>query len=893
MSFFLGGGNKSKPQFTGLSVQTSTNALPITLGWGQNRVAPNIIWQGDFQAHKQKQGKGGGKSVTTYTYSASFQLGLCWGEIHDVVTIWKDKSKMNAATTPNIIGKLKGGSAWAFFKGTTPQDPWGYMTTKHPDEALGYPGIAHADIANYDLGQTNTLGQHSFEIQALRWNTAKGGATGALDADPALILTDYLTDPVFGVGFDLDVISNLYSTGDATTTGDGTFQTYCRAMGFGLSPFLTEQKEATDTIERWAMLCNSAVTWNGYQLKFFPWGAATVTANGVTYVPNFPVRYTLTDKDFTADSQTDPVQMTRVDPADAYNSLSMIISNRANEYNELPVPWRDQGLVDQFGLRKDENLIAHEITEQAMAEIVVALIGQRKAYVRNSFSFKLPVKFCLLEPMDVLTLVDRKFGTFNVILREVVENDDGDLELVADEYNESVSTPGSNVAQGVTNTPQNTAVESGPANPPIIFEPPSILTQGQPQVWVGLSGGDGTTFDPNWGGAIVWLSTDNSQYVEIGTITDVARMGKLTANLADYIGTNPDTTNTLKVSLLMSGGELESEASAFDAANGSNACYVDGEFISFEVPTLTGSYAYDLTTLYRGLYGSTVDAHLTDSEFLFLDDAVFKYTLPPEYIGKTLYLKFQSQNIYDLTSEVLSDLPYYTFTPDGAAFGTGAGGVPSTPTGLAGSAGSVFAKLTWTANSANDNVTGYEVWRATGSGASFGSATKIATVGPSATEYVDASAQALTAYTYFLVAINDIGPSTNTTGINLTPSDSTAPTAFGFAFQWPDPTVSKPIAYFDSPIAWNLPSGIPNSQGSIGDSPTNNASAPTAQTDFDIQSPPGTSIGTMRFAASSLTATFIFASAQSIPLGQAVAIVAPSNLNSLRGMVYGSIRGTK
>lgn len=893
MSFFFGSGNKSKPQFTGLSVQTSTNAVPITLGWGQNRVAPNIMWQGDFQAHKHKQGKGGGKSVTTYTYSASFQLGLCWGEIHDVVTIWKDKSKMNAATTPNVISKLKSGSAWAFFKGTTPQDPWGYMVTAHPDQALGYPGIAHADIANYDLGQTNTLGQHSFEIQALRWNTAKGGATGALDADPALIITDFLSDPVFGVGFDVDVIANLYSTPAATTTGDSAFQTYCRAMGFGMSPFLTEQNEASKTIERWATLCNSAVTWNGYELKFFPWGASTVTGNGVTYIPDFPIRYVITDADFTADSQVDPVLLNRVDPADAFNSLSLIISNRANEYNELPVPWRDQGLVDQFGLRKDENLVAHEITELAMAEVVVALIGQRKAYIRNSFTFKLPISYCLLEPMDVVTLVDRKFGTFNVILREVVENDEGDMELVADEYIEAVSTPSPNVSQGVTNTPQNTAVESGPANEPIIFEPPSSLTNGEAQVWVALSGGDGTTFDPNWGGAIVWLSTDNAQYVEIGTITDVSRMGKLTATLPTYGGTNPDTVNTLKIDLSMSGGELESEASAFDASNGSNLCYVDGEYISFEVPTLTGSYAYDLDNLYRGMSGSTIGAHSSGTDFAFLDDAIFKYTLPPEYIGQTLYLKFQSQNIFDLTSEALSDVPYYTFTPTGAAFGTGTGGAPSMPTGLAGSAGSVFAKLTWSANSANDNVTGYEIWRATGSGAAFGTATKIATVGPSALEYTDASAQALTAYTYFLVAVNQIGPSTNTAGINLTPSDSTAPTAFGFAFQWPEPTGSKPIAYFDSPIAWNMPSGIPNSQGSIGDSPSNNAVAPSAQTDFDIQSPPGTSIGTMRFAASSLTATFIFATAQAIPLGQAVAIVAPSNLNGLKGMVYGSIRGTK
>lgn len=893
MSFFAGGGNKAKPQFTGLSVQTSTNALPIVIGWGQNRLSPNIIWQGDFKAHKQKQGKGGGKSVTTYTYSASFQLGLCWGEIHDIVTMWKDKSKTNMATNPGIVAKGKAGGGWALFKGTTPQSPWGYMTTAHPDEALGYPGIAHVDISNYDLGQTNTLGQHSFEIQALRWDTAKGGAASALDADPALILTDFLADPTFGLGFDPAVIANLYSTGDAPTTGDSAFQTYCQAMGFGLSPFLTEQNDANETIERWAMLCNSAVTWNGYQLKFFPWGANEVTANGVTYLPDFPVRYILTDADFTADSQSDPVLMNRVDPADAFNSLSMIISNRANEYNELPVPYRDQGLVDQYGLRKDENLVAHEVTELSMAEIVVDLIGQRKAYVRNTFSFKLPVKFCRLEPMDVVTLVDRRFGTFNVILQEVVETDEGDLELSAAEYIASVSQPGTNIAQGMTNTPQNTAVESGPANDPVIFEPPSSLTDGSPQIWVALSGGDGVVADPNWGGAIVWLSTDDTQYIQIGTITEVSRMGILSADLATYVGVNPDTTHTLSVDLSMSAGELELEASPFDASTGSNLCYVDGEFISFEVPTLTSSYEYDLTNLYRGMSGSTVGAHLTGTDFVFLDDAIFKYSLPPEYIGIPLYLKFQSQNIFDLTSEELADVPSYMFSPDGAAFGTGAGGVPSMPPSLAGSVGSTYAKLTWAANSVNDNVTGYEVWRAPGSGAAFGTASKVATTAPSATEYTDAAVEGTSPYTYFLVALNLIGPSTNTAGVNLTPAASTIAVPFGFAFQKGSLVASKPIAFFDTPIAWTIPSGAPNSQGTIGDNDTATATAPSAQTDFDIQSPVGSSIGTMRFASSSLTATFIMASSHAIPIGQPVAIIAPANLNGITGTLYGSIKGTR
>ena len=762
MSLFFGGGSKSKPQFTGLAAQTSTSAVPIPIAWGQNRIAPNIIWEGDFKSHKQKQGKGGGKSVTSYTYSASFQLGICWGEAHNIVTVWKDTSKV-----ANTSSKL-GGVTYNYFLGTTPQDPWGYLTTKHPDEALGYSGIVHVDMANYDLGQSNALGQHSFEVQALRWDTGLGGSASALDADPALIVEDFLNNDSFGVGFDLSVVANLYSTADAATTGDSAYQTYCQAMGFALSPVLSDQETAIEILGRWAKLTNTAITWNGYQLKYYPYGPDTVTGNGVTYVPDFPVRYTLTDKDFLS-SGDDPVTFDRVDPADAYNSLSMIISNRANEYNDLPVPWRDQGLVDQYGLRKADDLNASEITELEMAQVIVALVGQRTAYIRNTFSFKLPPKFCLLEPMDIVTIVDSRFGTFTVLLQTVDENDDDELEITADEYIDSVSTPTANTGQTTSNTPKNTAVLPGPVNPPIIFEPPSELA-GTPQIWCAVSGGDGTTVDENWGGAIVWISTDGTSYVQIGEIENIARQGILSAALATYAGTNPDATNTLSVDLNMSGGELEDEASATDAANGSNLCYVDGELISFEVPTLTATYEYDLGNLYRGLYGSTIGAHSSGTNFARLDDAIFKYELPSAYIGQTLYLKFQSVNVFGLAAQDLADVTAYTYTPTGAGYGTGSGGVPAIPTGFSGSAGSGYNRLTWDEAPSNDNVTAFQLWRAAGSGSSFGSASLLATVSGSTTDYTDVTATAGSPYTYFLVAVNAAGSSTNTSGVSLTSS---------------------------------------------------------------------------------------------------------------------------
>jgi hypothetical protein len=882
MSFFFGPrGQKVKPQFTGLQTQTSTGAVPIPLCYGENRLAPNIIWQGDFQSHKQEQkaGKGGGGSTTTYTYSASFQLGMCWGPIHGITRAWKDQEKKDSYT----------GYGFSLQLGTNPQSPWGYMTASHPTEALGYSDIAVLSVANYDLGQSNTFGQHSFQTQALLWQTGIGG-TAVGDADPALVIEDFLENPTHGIGLDLSGFSNLLSTADAPTIGDSAYQTYCQAMGFALSPFLVSQENAKSIIQRWLELTNTAPVWTGYTLKFHPYGPDTVTANGVTYLPDFPVRYELTDIDFIFEKGSDPIKFNRSDPSDAYNKLSIVIANKNNEFNDLPVTWRDQGLIDQFGERKADNEDTKEVTDPLMAAIMVAIMGQRQAYIRNSFEFKLGVKYCRVEPMDILGCTDPRLGHFYVLVKEANEDEDGKFDIVAEEYPASVSSAPVNSTQAGSNNPVNTAVDPGPVNPPIIFEPPALLS-GTPQVWAAVSGGDGTNDDPNWGGCFVWISTDDITYNNIGQIDTPARMGKLTALLATYASANPDTAHTLAVNLSMSDGELSDAASPSDAAAGVTASYIDGEILSYENTTLTGANSYNCTNLYRALYGTTVGAHAIGTNFARLDDAVFKFDLTDDYIGKTLYLKFQSYNIFGGAAEDLASCTAYVVVPAGTGFGTGAGGLPSAPTGLSGSAGLGFAKLVWNTNSLNDNVQNYEIWRAPGPGGSFGSAVRIGVV--PGTTYTDTSGAYATQYTYFVVAVNSIGSSSPSSGVDLTSTQPTTTQPFGFAFGPKTPVISKILGAFDTPIAWTIPAGLADSQGTIVDSDSATATAPTAQTDFDIQSPPGTSIGTMRFAIGSLTATFIKAASSSVPLGQITQIVAPANINGILGAIAGSVKGTR
>jgi hypothetical protein len=879
-----GGGPKVKPQYTGLATQTSSSALAVAIGMGTNRAAPNIIYQDDFKAHKvkQKTGKGGGKKTVGYTYSGTYILSLGWGEAAGILRTWKDQSK---ETDYAELG-------FTFIPGTIPQAPWGYLTTNHPDKALGYPGLVLMAVPNYDLGQTNTLGQHSFEVQWPLAGTAPGSAG---DADCGLCVDLFLNSPIYGALPDGSIdADSLLSTGAAPTTGDAAYQTYCTAMGFGMSPLLDSQEPAIDILKRWTKIFNSALIWTGYSIFFMPYGPDEITANGVTYLPDFTSQFALGDADFLREDGEDPIKCRRKSPADCMNFVPLEIRNRANEYNLLPVGLPDQGLVDQFGQKSESTVKAHEICEASIGEVCAALVQARAGYVRNEFEFTLGPNWMLLLPGAVGTVTDPRFGTINVMLIEIEETDEGRFHCIAEEWNASISTPGPAAPGEIDNNPINTNVPAGPVNPPILFEPPSTLGGSSPQVWMAVSGGDGTDADPNWGGCLVHLSTDNISYQPVGEITTAARMGILgTGGLASYGGANPDTIHTCPVDLSMSEGELDGVTSADAAAALTISIIKDAggaiEYFSYMDATLTGDFEYDLEgELYRGLHGTAKAAHAAGSHFARLDENIFHFALPEEWIGQTLYAKFQSYNIFGGGLEDLASCTAYSYTPSGAGYGGGTGGVPSTPAAPTVSGPAGFNLVTWTAAPASDNVIRYEIWRATGASQPFGSASLIGT--STGTSFTDTTAASGQAYTYFIVAVNAVGSSANSPGSNVTSGASGQP--FGFSFV-KGPVADKILAPFDSPIAWTIPAGLTDAQGTIIDSDTGTATAPSAQTDFDIQSPPGSSIGTMRFAASSLTATFIKASSSSIPLGQIVQIVAPSNLNGIAGNITGSIKGSR
>ncbi|HTR14075.1 MAG TPA: hypothetical protein VMI72_12685, partial [Roseiarcus sp.] len=198
---------------------------------------------------------------------------------------------------------------------------------------------------------------------------------------------------------------------------------------------------------------------------------------------------------------------------------------------------------------------------------------------------------------------------------------------------------------------------------PLIFEPPAAATGGVPQLWIGASGLNGGPANQQWGGANVYVSVDNVTFSQVAQMTAPLRQGVLTSPLPRAFGW--DAGDALAVDLSESGGALAGTSQPA-AQQGATLSLVDDELLAYENATLTGPNAYVLTGLARGLGGASAAAHAAGAPFARIDGAVVKYDLPTNLIGKTLYFKFQSFNVFGGGLQDLSTSVVYSYVPVGS-----------------------------------------------------------------------------------------------------------------------------------------------------------------------------------------------------------------------------------
>jgi hypothetical protein len=430
----------SNPTLGSLRYNTSQAGSPIFICYGTQRVSINLLEFWNFQGTGSNSSSSGGKGLGSSSgkksnnqqYSVDVAFGICQGPVLFTGSSYADSSGNNRIWANSGIANGLGNVGLNGYAGSDGQSPDPVFASSDVNQpVIGYSGTCYVTGTPMNLGSSSALPDISFEITGFEQGTA--GPNFPDDARPDLIVTDLLTNARYGAGFPA---ANLDTAGALSDWGN-----YCQAAQLAMSLLLDKQQPAARWLEEMAELTISAVVWSGTLLKIIPYGDQALSANGASWTPNLTWQYNLGDADFLPWSDgggagdTDPVLLTRSDPSQATNWLSVEYLDASNSYNPQIIAAFDQGMIDVCGLRTEPSVQGHEFTNPTSATISAQLMLQRRLYVRNTYQFKLGWKYALLEPMDIVLITDAALGLVGAPVRvtQIEEDDNGELTVTAEE----------------------------------------------------------------------------------------------------------------------------------------------------------------------------------------------------------------------------------------------------------------------------------------------------------------------------------------------------------------------------------------------------------------------------------------------------------------------------
>ena len=585
---------------------------------GTTRVSGNIIDYDDFTAHEHKSttkaGKGGGAKHTniTYTYSVAAAIALCEGPIAGIGKVWRDKEVYEY---PNEKIEL------TLFNGDVAQAPWPYMTSKHPDKALPYSGLAYM-AGVVDLGERGSLPQYNFEVYGKLRDTGDG-----TDVNPA----DYIEHVLQSVGADVQI------------EGIENFRAYCKAADILIStPPEQKSAKAQQIINDIAEITNSLVFWSTDRLKIVPLADKPIG----TWTPANQIQYNLTADDFIAGTDGQLILYKRKDTSEAYNEATVEFINRANSYEKETVSFEVVADVQRNGLKPASKKSAHYLYTKARAQYYAEQLAMKRLYAKTQYTFRLDWAFCTLEVGDLVTLTDEacQLNRQIVVITAVNEAADGQLEFTAEGKPAGTYAP----ARYDVHENERPFIDYNQAAPSVndvaIFQ--TVGDVGGNQVFIGVNAPSG------WGGCSVWLSDNGENYSRIGSITQQARMGRLKYGFAQ----NGNFCNVILNQGTLKGG------THIDAERANTLCWTNGEAFSYEGAEMHQDNWYTLSGLVRGQYGTNAISHSAGERFVRVDEALFRYPYRKEDIGKTIHLKFTSMNLFGSNEQELDEVQAYQYT---------------------------------------------------------------------------------------------------------------------------------------------------------------------------------------------------------------------------------------
>lgn len=153
----LFGQDQEGPRLEALHVMESREGAPVPLVYGRMRVAGQVIWAARFKEKRRETSAGGkgGPTRTDYTYSVSFAVGICEGEITRLERVWANGEPLALS-----------GITHRLYLGSEDQPPDALIeAVEGAGNAPAYRGLAYIVFEDLPLDAFgNRLPQLSFEV---------------------------------------------------------------------------------------------------------------------------------------------------------------------------------------------------------------------------------------------------------------------------------------------------------------------------------------------------------------------------------------------------------------------------------------------------------------------------------------------------------------------------------------------------------------------------------------------------------------------------------------------------------------------------------------------------------------------------------------------------------
>jgi len=132
------------PRLDSFHVQTSRDGAPMPRHYGRSRMAGQVIWASQLTEIETEEsaggGKGGGPTIRNFSYTISFAVGLCEGEILSVERLWANGNPLEIT-----------GLNYRVYKGTQDQMPDPVMSAIDGPNIPAFRGTAYIVFEDFPL----------------------------------------------------------------------------------------------------------------------------------------------------------------------------------------------------------------------------------------------------------------------------------------------------------------------------------------------------------------------------------------------------------------------------------------------------------------------------------------------------------------------------------------------------------------------------------------------------------------------------------------------------------------------------------------------------------------------------------------------------------------------